>query len=118
MTTAAAASFTYSLMYPSTVQEVSPAVRVTPATIEMAQKHGRQPQFQESDAVPRLHRQQIFDYLQDAPPNPTGLIPCAGCRRALEREFIDLDHIFPRDEAERTQVRARRKADEASKTLA
>lgn len=105
-------------MYPVYGMGSFPSSSSAPATIEMAQKHGRQPQFRESDAIPRLHRQQIFDYLQDAPPNPTGLIPCAGCRRALEREFIELDHIFPRDEAEHAQVRARRKADEASETLA
>ena len=46
----------------------------------------------------RLYRQQIFDYLQDAQTNSTGLVTCAGCGRSLEYEFMELDHIFPRAE--------------------
>ena len=46
----------------------------------------------------RLYRQQIFDYLQDAQTNSTGLVSCAGCGRSLEYEFMELDHILPRSE--------------------
>ena len=46
----------------------------------------------------RLYRQQIFDYLQDAQTNSTGLVTCAGCGRSLEYEFMELDHILPRSE--------------------
>ena len=109
----------------------------------------------------RLYRQQIFEYLEVAQTTPTGLVTCAGYGRTLEREFMELDHILPRDdggenyitnrillcrpcngkksnkltlaglrsrnnkdgwmrgeaEAESTQLRARRKAEEVRDTL-
>ena len=46
----------------------------------------------------RLYRQQIFDYLQDAQTNSTGLVSCAGCGRSMEYEFMEIDHITPRSE--------------------
>ena len=39
--------------------------------------------------------QGILNRIQAAP-NDVGLVVCAGCGRALEREFMELDHVIPK----------------------
>ena len=45
----------------------------------------------------RLFRRDIFDRLREAQESLDG-VECAGCGRALEMEFMELDHIQPRSE--------------------
>ena len=44
----------------------------------------------------RLYYQEIFDYLETAQTNATGLVTCAGCGRSLDLEFMEIDHVVPR----------------------
>ena len=54
--------------------------------------------WQHPEKWQRLFRHEMSDYLAEAQGTATGLVTCAGCGRSLEREFMDIDHILPRDE--------------------
>lgn len=44
----------------------------------------------------KLSHKQIVEELEEAQSNAEGLIICAGCGRALEAPFMELDHIMPK----------------------
>ena len=50
-----------------------------------------------TEAWQRISRAQIVGYLVEAQAHQDGVI-CGGCGRALEREFMQLDHITPRSD--------------------